>query len=120
MKRRAAERLSLETRLRRAVQEDQLTLHYQPQISLVSGRIIGAEALVRWNDPERGLVHPSAFVPLAEESRLILPIGQWVLRTACSQIRQWQDLGLPPPRASVNPSARPAQQQDLPEMVPNP
>src|SRR5258708_23860169 len=106
MKRRATERLSLETRLRRAVQEEQLTLHYQPQIALATGRIIGAEALVRWNDPERGLVHPSAFVPLAEESRLILPIGQWVLRTACRQIRQGHDRGRPPERDSVNLSAR--------------
>ncbi len=114
---RAIERLSLETRLRRAVQEDQLTLHYQPQISLATGRIIGAEALVRWNDPERGLVHPSAFVPLAEESRLILPIGEWVLRTACRQMREWQDRGLGLERVSVNLSARQVQQQDLVDMV---
>jgi diguanylate cyclase (GGDEF)-like protein/PAS domain S-box-containing protein len=119
MKRRAIERLSLETRLRRAVQEEQLTLHYQPQISLATGRIIGAEALVRWNDPERGLVHPSAFVPLAEESRLIIPIGEWVLRSACRQIRQWQDRGLGLERVSVNLSARQVQQQDLVEMVRN-
>jgi EAL domain-containing protein (putative c-di-GMP-specific phosphodiesterase class I) len=117
MKRRATERLSLETRLRRAVQEDQLTLHYQPQISLVSGRIIGAEALVRWNDPERGLVHPSAFVPLAEESRLIVPIGEWVLRTACRQIHEWQARGLPLERVSVNLSARQLLQNDLVDVV---
>jgi diguanylate cyclase (GGDEF)-like protein len=117
MKRRATERLSLETRLRRAIQEDQLTMHYQPQISLATGRIIGAEALIRWNDPERGLVHPSAFVPLAEESRLILPIGEWVLRTACRQMREWQTDGLDLERVSVNLSARQLQQQDFVDLV---
>jgi len=117
MKRRATERLSLETRLRRAIQDDQLTLHYQPQISLSTGRIIGAEALLRWNDPERGLVHPSAFVPLAEESRLILPIGDWVLSTACRQMRQWQESGLDLERVSVNLSARQLQQQGFVDVV---
>jgi diguanylate cyclase (GGDEF)-like protein/PAS domain S-box-containing protein len=117
MKRRATERLSLETRLRRAVQEDQLMLHYQPQISLTTGRIVGAEALIRWNDPERGLVHPSAFVPLAEESRLILPIGEWVLNAACRQMREWRDAGLDLERVSVNLSARQLQQQDFVEVV---
>jgi diguanylate cyclase (GGDEF)-like protein/PAS domain S-box-containing protein len=117
MKRRATERLSLESRLRRAVQEDQLLLHYQPQISLVSGRIIGAEALVRWNDPEHGLVHPSAFIPLAEESRLILPIDEWVMRTACRQFREWRDAGMEIDHISVNLSARQFQQSDLVEVV---
>jgi diguanylate cyclase (GGDEF)-like protein/PAS domain S-box-containing protein len=117
MKRRATERLSLETRLRRAIQEGQLMLHYQPQVSLGSGRIVAVEALIRWNDPERGLVHPSAFVPLAEESRLILPIGEWVLETACRQMRDWQDRGVELDRISVNLSARQLQQQDLVEIV---
>jgi diguanylate cyclase (GGDEF)-like protein/PAS domain S-box-containing protein len=117
MKRRAVERLSLETRLRRAITEGQLVLHYQPQISLTTGGVIGVEALVRWNDPERGLVHPSAFIPLAEESRLILPLGEWVLRTACTQMRAWQDAGLDLPMMSVNLSLRQFQQYDIVQSV---
>jgi diguanylate cyclase (GGDEF)-like protein/PAS domain S-box-containing protein len=117
MKRRAIERLSLETRLRKAISDGQLLLHYQPQISLISGAVIGAEALVRWNDPERGLVHPSAFIPLAEESRLILPLGEWVLHTACSQMRAWRDDGLDVGLISVNLSQRQFQQYDIVQTV---
>jgi diguanylate cyclase (GGDEF)-like protein/PAS domain S-box-containing protein len=117
MKRRAVERLSLETRLRRAIAEGQLVVHYQPQISLTSGMAVGVEALVRWNDPERGLVHPSAFIPLAEESRLILPLGEWVLRTACTQMRTWIDTGVDVPLMSVNLSLRQFQQYDIVESV---
>jgi diguanylate cyclase (GGDEF)-like protein/PAS domain S-box-containing protein len=117
MKRRAVERLSLETRLRRAIAEGQLVLHYQPQVSLTSGAVIGVEALVRWNDPERGLVHPSAFIPMAEESRLILPLGEWVLLTACSQMRAWLDAGIELPLMSVNLSLRQFQQYDIVQSV---
>ncbi len=117
MKRRAVERLSLETRLRRAITEGQLVLHYQPQVSLTSGAVIGVEALVRWNDPERGLVHPSAFIPMAEESRLILPMGEWVLHTACSQMRAWRDAGIELPLLSVNLSLRQFQQYDIVQSV---
>jgi diguanylate cyclase (GGDEF)-like protein/PAS domain S-box-containing protein len=117
MKRRAVERLSLETRLRRAITEGQLVLHYQPQINLATGTVIGAEALVRWNDPERGLVHPSAFIPLAEESRLILPLGEWVLHTACMQMRTWLDAGVDLPMMSVNLSLRQFQQYDIVKAV---
>ena len=117
MKGRALQRLSLETKLRRALQEEQLVLHYQPQISLTDGKVIGAEALLRWNDPERGWVFPGAFIPVAEESRLILPIGEWVLRTACAQMREWRDRGLDLPRLSINLSPRQFQQQDLVENV---
>src|SRR5439155_6707684 len=111
MKGRAVQRLSLETKLRRAIQEEQLLLHFQPQLNLTDGKVIGAEALLRWNDPERGLVYPGSFIPVAEESRLILPIGEWVLRTACTQMRAWRDSGLELPRVSVNLSARQFQQQ---------
>jgi len=117
MKRRAIERLSLETRLRRAVHDGQLLLHYQPQISLATGKVIGVEALVRWDDPERGIVHPSSFIPLAEESRLILPLGEWVLRTACAQMRTWRAMHLDVPHISVNLSARQFQQHDLVDLV---
>jgi diguanylate cyclase (GGDEF)-like protein/PAS domain S-box-containing protein len=117
MKGRALQRLSLESRLRRAVNEEQLLLHYQPQISLSDGKVIGAEALLRWNDPERGLVYPGSFIPVAEESRLILPIGDWVLRTACTQMRKWREQGVQIPRIAVNLSPRQFQQHDLVECV---
>jgi diguanylate cyclase (GGDEF)-like protein/PAS domain S-box-containing protein len=117
MKRRAQERLSLESRLRKAIHGGQLTLHYQPQINLASGKVIGIEALVRWNDPERGLIHPSAFIPLAEETRLILPLGDWVLHTACRQMREWRDRGLDIPHVSVNLSARQFQHAEIVERV---
>ncbi|HEX7193023.1 MAG TPA: EAL domain-containing protein, partial [Thermoanaerobaculia bacterium] len=117
MKTRALERLSLETRLRKAMQLNQLILHYQPQVNLATGRVIGVEALVRWNDPERGLIEPLSFIPMAEESRLIFPIGEWVLHNACLQAREWRDCGLPPLRMAVNLSARQFQQYDLAELV---
>jgi EAL domain-containing protein (putative c-di-GMP-specific phosphodiesterase class I) len=116
MKRRAIERLSLETRLRRALQDGQLLVHYQPQINLASGEVIGAEALVRWYDPDHGQVDPALFIAIAEESRLILPLGEWVLRTACLQTKAWHDRGMPM-RVSVNLSARQFQQLDLAQMV---
>lgn len=117
MKGRALQRISLETKLRRALQEKQFVLHYQPQVSLTDGKVIGAEALLRWDDPERGWVFPSSFIPVAEESRLILPIGDWVLRTACAQMREWHDRGLDLPRLSINLSPRQFQQQDLVDSV---
>jgi diguanylate cyclase (GGDEF)-like protein/PAS domain S-box-containing protein len=117
LKRRAVERRSIETRLRRAIAGNELVLHYQPQISLISGMVVGVEALVRWNDPERGLVHPSSFIPLAEESRLILPLGEWVLRTACMQMRAWRNAGLQVPVMAVNLSLRQFQQNDIVEGV---
>ena len=113
MKGRALQRLSLETRLRRAVNEEQLVLHYQPQINLADGKVIGAEALLRWNDPERGLVYPGSFIPVAEESRLILPIGDWVLRTACTQMRAWREQKMQIPRVAVNLSPRQFAQHDV-------
>jgi diguanylate cyclase (GGDEF)-like protein/PAS domain S-box-containing protein len=111
------ERVRLEADLRKAVEGDQLVLHYQPMVSLRSGQITGVEALVRWRHPERGLVAPGEFIPLAESTGLIRPIGLWVLREACLQAAQWHAAGLDPVRVSVNVSARQLQQGDLAEHV---
>jgi diguanylate cyclase (GGDEF)-like protein len=113
MKVRALERLSLENSLRRALERGELTLHYQPVIHLSSARVSGMEALIRWQHPDRGITYPDSFIPLAESSRLIVPIGDWVLRQACGQAKQWQDSGLNDFRVSVNLSPRQFQQRDL-------
>jgi diguanylate cyclase (GGDEF)-like protein/hemerythrin-like metal-binding protein/PAS domain S-box-containing protein len=102
----ARERIALETRLRRAVERHELRVFYQPQVDIASGRIVGAEALVRWQDPLEGLIPPSRFIPIAEETGLILEIGEWVLRETCRQGRLWLDTGLPPLTLAVNVSSR--------------
>ncbi|MFZ0470463.1 MAG: EAL domain-containing protein, partial [Thiogranum sp.] len=102
---RAVRRLAVESSLRRALKEGEFLLHYQPQIDLASGAMIGAEALIRWRDPDLGLVYPGQFVPIAEECGLIVPIGSWVLREACRQVRAWLDAGLRAVPVSVNISA---------------
>jgi diguanylate cyclase (GGDEF)-like protein/PAS domain S-box-containing protein len=107
------ERLELESKLRRALERDQFLLHYQPRVELCSGRIIGAEALIRWKLPEQGIVAPGRFIPLAEETGLIVPIGKWVLKQACAQNKAWQDAGLEPIVVSVNVSARQFRQDNL-------
>jgi diguanylate cyclase (GGDEF)-like protein/PAS domain S-box-containing protein len=117
MKSRAVERLAVESRLRSALLDQQLLLVYQPQVSLVTGRTIGVEALVRWNDPLRGLVEPASFIPIAEETRLIVPLGEWVLRTACHQMKRWQNEGAAGMRISVNLSPKQFQQHDLLSLV---
>jgi diguanylate cyclase (GGDEF)-like protein/PAS domain S-box-containing protein len=100
------ERLTLESGLRRALERKELVLHYQPKVDIHSGRISGMEALVRWQHPTRGLILPMQFIPLAEETGLIVPIGEWVLKTACAQNKSWQEQGMPPLCISVNLSAR--------------
>jgi diguanylate cyclase (GGDEF)-like protein/PAS domain S-box-containing protein len=105
MNQKAVERQSLEGSLRRAMEREEFLLHYQPKVNLDTGAITGVEALIRWQQPDRGLVPPSQFVPVAEDCGLIVSIGRWVLREACRQARVWQDAGLPFQRVSVNVSA---------------
>jgi diguanylate cyclase (GGDEF)-like protein/PAS domain S-box-containing protein len=119
MNTRALERLKLESGLRRALERNEFVLHYQPQIDIPSGAIIGVEALLRWQPPGRPMVHPGDFIPIAEETGLIVPIGEWVLRTACAQQVAWKNAGLRDIRMAVNLSARQFKQQDLHEMVAN-
>jgi EAL domain-containing protein (putative c-di-GMP-specific phosphodiesterase class I) len=113
----ASKRLALETSLRHAIENGKLLLHYQPRVAMDSLLIIGVEALVRWPHPQLGLVPPADFIHLAEETGLILPLGEWVLRTACRQNRTWQDQGFVPMRMGVNISARELQGQSLAEIV---
>jgi diguanylate cyclase (GGDEF)-like protein len=101
-----SERLALKNGLRDALALGQLFLEYQPQVDLATQRIVGVEALLRWQHPEYGRIDPSRFIPLAEETGMIVPIGDWVLRTACAQNRAWRDAGLPPVKTAVNLSAR--------------
>ena len=110
---RAVERQSIEESLRRAVEREEFTLHYQPKISLATGEITGAEALIRWTHPTRGAVSPAQFIPVAEDCGLILPIGKWVLREACRQARAWMDAGLPLRSVAVNISAMEFRQEEF-------
>lgn len=114
---RARRRLELEARLRQALKNGDFLLHYQPLIELASGRIIGGEALVRWQDPEQGLIPPDLFIPLAEESGLILPLEEWVLTTACLTACTWLSAGLDLKAIAVNLSARHFRQPNLPEKI---
>ncbi len=111
------ERLELENDLRHALQREEFVVHYQPQVNINTGQIVGMEALVRWQHPGKGLVMPVDFIPVAEETGLIVPLGEWVLRTACAQTKAWQDAGLSSVRMAVNLSARQFQQRDLVERV---
>jgi predicted signal transduction protein with EAL and GGDEF domain len=110
----ALQRLDLEECIREALAESQFHVHYQPQVLASDGSLLGLEALLRWNHPERGAVPPGTFVPVAEDSNLIVPIGAWVLHEVCGQLRRWRESGLPSVRAAVNVSRR---QLDQPEFV---
>jgi diguanylate cyclase (GGDEF)-like protein len=109
----SSERLALQSSLRYALEREELRVYYQPQVCLQTGQIVGAEALVRWQHPERGLVAPDKFIPIAEETGLIVPIGEWVLQTACQQTKRWQMDGFSTLRIAVNLSSRQFSQIDL-------
>ncbi|MDM0089342.1 MULTISPECIES: EAL domain-containing protein [unclassified Variovorax] len=111
------ERLALETALRKALRDEQFDLHYQPQVDLVHGRIVGVEALLRWQHPTMGRIAPDRFIPIAEETGLIVAIGDWVLHRAIEQAAAWQRAGVPPVRMAVNLSARQLLQPDLAQRI---
>jgi diguanylate cyclase (GGDEF)-like protein len=117
MNAKALKRLTLETSLRRALERMEFAAYYQPRVDMNTGLVIGAEALVRWRHPDLGLVPPAEFIPLAEDTGLIVPLGEWVLRTACAQSKSWQESGFAPLSVAVNLSARQFQQQNLSDVV---
>ncbi len=98
----ALEMLTITNRLRFALEHEEFILHYQPRINLASGKVSGVEALIRWNDPQKGMISPGVFIPLAEKRGMIGAIGEWVLKEACRQIKEWQRAGVPPPLVAVN------------------
>jgi diguanylate cyclase len=110
-------RLSLESALRRAVENDEFTLHYQPKACLRTGAITGVEALLRWHCPGKGMVGPDKFIPVLEDTGMILPVGAWVIRAACAQLHQWDQRGLPPLRMAVNLSPRQVRHSHLASLV---
>ncbi|GAA4711841.1 putative bifunctional diguanylate cyclase/phosphodiesterase [Brevibacillus fulvus] len=113
----AGKRLKLEIGLRKALERGELTVYYQPKMELATNQIKGVEALIRWQHPQRGLVSPGEFIPVAEETGLIIPIGAWVLRTACEQVVRWQKAGLPPLKLAVNLSGKQFSQENLVGMI---
>nr|WP_319946965.1 EAL domain-containing protein [Paenibacillus caseinilyticus] len=117
MQTKSHEKIRMETSLRKAIENEEFVLYYQPQIDLRSGGVKGVEALIRWQHPERGIVSPYEFIPLAEETGLIIPLDQWVLRTACHQNKKWQDMGLPPLRIAVNLSSQQFAKDSLVDIV---
>lgn len=113
----SSDAISLETALRYAVEREEFSLAYQPQMDTHNGLITGAEALIRWPHPKDGDISPAQFVPLAEETGLIVPIGEWIFRTACAQVRQWQSMGLPPLQLSINLSSVQFNQPYLTQLI---
>jgi EAL domain-containing protein (putative c-di-GMP-specific phosphodiesterase class I) len=116
---RAVERLKIETNLRRAIERSEFLLYYQPQIDIATNQVIGAEALIRWQHPEDGMVMPGRFIPVAEETGLIVQIGDWALRETCRQIKAWEQEGVEPIRISVNLSFKQFRKPDFVESVEN-
>jgi EAL domain-containing protein (putative c-di-GMP-specific phosphodiesterase class I) len=110
-------RLQLDLDLRRALERQQFELHYQPIVSVQTGRIVGVETLLRWQHPSRGCIPPDQFIPVAEETGLITPIGEWILWTACQQTKLWHEAGYDSLRVGINLSTRQLQDQDLPELI---
>jgi diguanylate cyclase (GGDEF)-like protein len=117
MNAKAMKRLTLENSLRRALERSEFEVYYQPVLDINTRKIVGMEALVRWHHPELGLVQPAEFIPLAEDTGMIVPIGEWVLRTACAQNKSWQAAGFAPLSLAVNLSVRQFQQQNLSEVI---
>jgi EAL domain-containing protein (putative c-di-GMP-specific phosphodiesterase class I) len=107
----------MENGLRYSLERGQLSLHFQPQVSLTTGKVYGAEALLRWHTPDGRTIQPNDFIPLAEETGLIIPIGQWVLEQACKECRRWVNAGMPALVISVNLSAQQLQQEGFPDVV---
>ncbi len=112
-----AKRMELENEMRHALEGDEFTLHYQPQVNALSGEIEGMEALVRWQHPKKGMISPADFIPLAEETGLIIPLGEWVLRHACIQLKEWLDKGYPPLMLAVNISSRQLEEAKFDQIV---
>ena len=113
----SARTLQLNFALRHALERNELSLHYQPQLSLSNGRVVGAEALLRWQHPELGMISPAEFIPVAEDSGQIIPIGEWVLRTAARQLKSWLERGLPPIVVAVNLSAVQFRQTNIVDVI---
>jgi EAL domain-containing protein (putative c-di-GMP-specific phosphodiesterase class I) len=113
----AVRRISMESNLRRGLRQQEFLLQYQPQFDCHSGQLSGLEALVRWRDPAMGIVKPMDFIPLSEETGFIIPLTEWVLRTACQKRKEWELLGLPPVRIAVNLSPRQFLQKNIPQMI---
>jgi len=110
---RGLKHISIENDLRKALEREEFILHYQPQIELETGKVVGVEALLRWNHPEHGLIAPLEFIPLLEETGLIIPVGDWIVREACMQNKRWSKLGIDTPRIAINLSAKQFNQQNL-------
>ena len=117
MNARALDRLRMETRLRRALERDEFVLHYQPRVNVMTGEIVGAEALIRWQHPERGLVPPAEFIPLSEDAGLVIPIGEWAIRTVCAQTAAWTAEGLSCVPVAVNLASTHLRERGLPALV---